>query len=80
MAAESPSRPHAHATHTPTGFVDPVCGMNVKADTPHRAMHEGKEYGFCCDGCLTKFQADPAGVLAKAAARKPRATKAASLP
>jgi Cu+-exporting ATPase len=44
--------------------------MTMKAGTPHRATHEGREYGFCCGGCLAKFQADPAGVLAKGAQRQ----------
>ncbi|MEQ1607936.1 MAG: heavy metal translocating P-type ATPase [Hyphomonadaceae bacterium] len=39
---------------------DPVCGMSVKADTPHRTMHDGHEVLFCSAGCRTKFLADPA--------------------
>ncbi len=39
---------------------DPVCGMTVKADTPHRAVHDGHEILFCSAGCRTKFRADPA--------------------
>ena len=37
---------------------DPVCGMTVKADSPHHARHAGIEYRFCSQGCLTKFLAD----------------------
>jgi|JI10StandDraft_1071094.scaffolds.fasta_scaffold46195_1 Cu+-exporting ATPase len=39
---------------------DPVCGMTVKADTPHRLKHDGKDVLFCSAGCKSKFQADPA--------------------
>ncbi|HTS10663.1 MAG TPA: heavy metal translocating P-type ATPase [Candidatus Limnocylindrales bacterium] len=43
---------------------DPVCGMTVD---PVRAKatteHKGKTYYFCCPGCATKFQADPARYL-----------------
>jgi Cu+-exporting ATPase len=44
--------------------VDPVCGMKVNPATARfKTEHDGKEYFFCCAGCLTKFQANPAGVL-----------------
>lgn len=39
---------------------DPVCGMTVKADTPHRLLHEGEEVLFCSASCKAKFAADPA--------------------
>ncbi len=38
---------------------DPVCGMNVKPDSPHEHVHAGVEYGFCSAGCREKFAADP---------------------
>ena len=44
----------------PTGQIDPVCGMVVKPDTPHRIDHAGTSYVFCSVGCLTKFREDPA--------------------
>ncbi|MCG6206235.1 heavy metal translocating P-type ATPase [Rhodopseudomonas sp. HC1] len=37
------------------------------ATSPHRFDHDGTTYYFCCAGCRSKFAADPAGVLAKAA-------------
>ncbi|HKZ73475.1 MAG TPA: HAD-IC family P-type ATPase, partial [Steroidobacteraceae bacterium] len=43
--------------------VDAVCGMTVKADSPHAFEHEGTAYRFCSAGCLTKFSADPARYL-----------------
>jgi Cu+-exporting ATPase len=44
---------------------DPVCGMKVdRAKARFKTSHAGQEYFFCCAGCLTKFQANPDGVLA----------------
>ncbi len=57
-------------TTTPTSNParDPVCGMNVNPDTAkHVLEHAGKNYYFCCAGCLKKFEADPAGYLNKPA-------------
>lgn len=48
---------------------DPVCGMSVDTATAkHRATHGGKTFYFCCNGCKTKFEADPQTYLAKAQA------------
>jgi len=39
---------------------DPVCGMNVDSATArYQTLHNGKQYFFCCAGCLIKFQAIP---------------------
>jgi Cu+-exporting ATPase len=44
---------------------DPVCGMNVDPATAHhKTQHQGKDYFFCCAGCLQKFQANPEKILA----------------
>jgi P-type Cu+ transporter len=48
-------------------FLDPVCGMTVAADSPHKLEHEGRTYAFCCPHCLAKFQADPAAYLSSGA-------------
>ena len=47
--------------HDKTGSVltDPVCGMQVSADSEHRYVHEGTEYLFCSDSCHDKFIAAP---------------------
>jgi Cu+-exporting ATPase len=45
---------------------DPVCGMSVRPDGPHRHEHEGKTYAFCSARCLEKFRTDPARYLAPA--------------
>lgn len=39
--------------------LDPVCGMTVKADSPHRFEYQGAIVLFCSAGCRTKFAADP---------------------
>jgi P-type Cu+ transporter len=49
--------------------LDPVCGMTVRPDSPHASVYQGKHYGFCCAGCKSKFDADPASYLV--AGRKP---------
>src|SRR5215831_19218941 len=47
-------------TNEPVLVKDPVCGMSVD---PARAKvhtdHDGKTYYFCCEGCATKFRAQP---------------------
>ncbi len=43
---------------------DPVCGMDVNPETARfKTSHNGKEYLFCCAGCLAKFQANPEKIL-----------------
>ena len=54
-------------TDTSTTFRDPVCGMTVAEDSPHRHEHEGHTHRFCSAGCLAKFRADPARYLRPAA-------------
>lgn len=47
---------------------DPVCGMNVCADSAKaRVEHEGRTYYFCCAGCAQKFQQEPAKFLSASA-------------
>ena len=61
---------HGHGGTSPEAaakeFIDPVCGMTVKADSPHHASHDGHDYRFCSAGCRTKFTADPVRYLAPA--------------
>ncbi len=49
---------------------DPVCGMDVEEGSPHRMMHAGTGYLFCCAPCLEKFRKDPARYLAGEARAK----------
>ena len=48
--------------------VDPVCGMTVAADGPHRLQHGGKTYLFCSAGCRSRFSAAPERYLEQPAA------------
>ncbi len=36
-------------------FIDPVCGMTVKPESPHRHTHDGVLYLFCNPKCRVKF-------------------------
>ncbi|HSS69867.1 MAG TPA: HAD-IC family P-type ATPase, partial [Casimicrobiaceae bacterium] len=58
------SRPKPFAVTT-EALIDPVCGMRVRPDTPHRYSFEGREYLFCCAGCRESFIAAPARYLNK---------------
>ena len=44
---------------TESALTDPVCDMQVAADSEHRHVHEGTEYLFCSDSCQDKFVAVP---------------------
>jgi Cu+-exporting ATPase len=50
---------------------DPVCGMTVSAESPHRASYKGREYLFCGAGCRAKFEANPEKYLAPASPASP---------
>lgn len=52
---------------------DPVCGMAVAADSPHRHVHDGRTYLFCSANCLSKFQVSPTAYIGKPAAPPPAA-------
>ncbi|MDL1890297.1 heavy metal translocating P-type ATPase [Nitrospirales bacterium NOB] len=60
---------------TTTGVIDPVCGMTVEPATAAGSFpYHGTTYYFCCQGCLTKFQADPQRYLSPStAATAPKA-------
>ena len=55
--------PTAPATAPTVELKDPVCGMTVTAQSPHRIEHAGQSVYFCCGGCKAKFAADPAKYL-----------------
>jgi Cu+-exporting ATPase len=42
---------------------DPVCGMQVSAESEYRHTHRGTEYLFCSDSCHDKFVANPGKYL-----------------
>ena len=59
-----PGKPSPHVTaHLPAASAkvkDPVCGMDVDPTAAkHHFKHAGKDYYFCCGGCLEKFRVDP---------------------
>ena len=41
--------------------VDPICGMTVSRDSPHRVESGGQTTWFCCAGCAETFAAQSAG-------------------
>jgi len=48
--------------------IDPVCKMTVTADESGRPyVHDGVTYFFCCPGCRSAFEADPAQFLSQEA-------------
>src|SRR5271165_6501874 len=60
--------PQPMTAPTPTER-DPVCWMSVNpATAKHVHEHAGKEYYFCCAGCVEKFKLDPQKYLNKPAA------------
>ena len=76
MSSCCPQHPSGPATPgAGPGLVDPVCGMTVTPDAPHRAVYAGREFFFCCAGCRTRFVADPTRYLDP----RPAAPAAASI-
>jgi Cu+-exporting ATPase len=55
-------------------MIDPVCGMSVGADSPHHAVHNGREYRFCSARCREKFEADPSKYAEPPPPSPPRST------
>jgi Cu+-exporting ATPase len=43
--------------------IDPVCGMTVAPDSPHRVQFGDHTYLFCGAGCRDRFRADPVRFL-----------------
>ena len=81
----SAQAPHSHQGHTagccshaPSAAVsgaalkDPVCGMMVTEQSPHRFELEGHTFYFCSAGCKNKFAADPKKYLDKPADLSPK--------
>jgi len=58
--AHESAHEHPAPAATAAALKDPVCGMTVTEQSPHRAEHEGRPYYFCSAKCLTKFTAEPA--------------------
>ena len=39
--------------------IDPVCGMEVKTDSPHKSEYDGHQWHFCSAHCRDEFEAKP---------------------
>lgn len=57
------------APAVPELALDPVCGMEVAAGAAREtAVHEGRTFFFCCPGCRSRFESDPARYAGAASA------------
>jgi xanthine dehydrogenase accessory factor len=53
--------PEQYVKRQPTTAIDPVCHMEVNIATAHyTSEHAGTTYYFCCAGCKTTFDREPA--------------------
>jgi Cu+-exporting ATPase len=69
--------PADHGHHSSGQEQDPVCGMQVRPDSPHQTTQDGETYRFCSARCRDRFDAEPEKYLAKSVALPappPRAT------
>ena len=74
MNREHAGQHHDHAHHhrhspsvlngTSGTFIDPVCGMTVKPDSPHASDLDGVHHRFCSAKCKARFDVEPARFLA----------------
>jgi xanthine dehydrogenase accessory factor len=63
-----PEHAAAPTSETPAAVIDPVCGMTVVPDRAGLPFeHAGVTYYFCCAGCRSTFEKDPAGFVPKEA-------------
>jgi Cu+-exporting ATPase len=57
----------------PVKQIDPVCGMTVDPATAKAKVDfQDKTFYFCCQGCATKFSANPTSYLQPRQAEEPR--------
>jgi len=69
---------HEHCAEN-TALHDPVCGMEITAESEHHLVHKAASYYFCSSRCHDKFQAAPDQYLhPDSSASKPAATTPAS--
>ncbi|MGA0601811.1 heavy metal translocating P-type ATPase [Caulobacter sp. KR2-114] len=76
MSHDHAAHAHASSAEGATAEVatarDPVCGMTVRLDAGKpSAEHDGRTFHFCCEGCRTKFTADPDRYLSPRAPEPP---------
>jgi Cu+-exporting ATPase len=71
----------APAAAAPDLVLDPVCGMRIDPRTaPASTEYRGRTIHFCCQGCKTKFVADPGRYLAADGSTIPRPKPALAPP
>ena len=66
---------HGHGGHDDgtDGRKDPICGMDVSAETAKAAtVYQGTTYYFCSTACRDKFEANPKQYSAHNASREDR--------
>lgn len=51
---------HDAASPAPGELHDPVCGMQVDAQSPWKTDYQGQPYFFCSKSCMDQFTANPA--------------------
>jgi Cu+-exporting ATPase len=69
MEEKHASNQHLHRDPSTTdsgAIIDPICGMTVGPDSPHRHEHAGTSYAFCSAHCLSKFKEDPERYIGQA--------------
>lgn len=55
---------------SPEYYINPVCGIPIDMNNPkHIVTYNGEKVYFCCDGCKTKFDADPEKYMKTAKAK-----------
>lgn len=68
-AAMQGTATETHGTAMRFDFRDPVCGMRVSEDAPHRKRIGDVEYRFCSSRCLERFATNPSVFLEEDARR-----------
>jgi Cu+-exporting ATPase len=66
VAATAP----AHYEEAAAPVTDPVCGMQVSAESKFKFSHAGETYFFCSEHCVKKFKAAPEQYLKGAPAEE----------
>lgn len=56
-ANEAPAEPVGISLAPTSERRDPICGMTVSEDSPHRTTRDGETFFFCCAGCRETFEA-----------------------
>lgn len=60
MGAQGGHEGHAAQRGTGATVRDPVCGMEVTANAEYSRVYAGRDYRFCSQQCLDRFNSEPA--------------------